>query len=285
MLMHGFSSTLAFSLNDVIQIVFLLIFVLSILGGWMGSANKKQKEIDERRRRRALEEQEEGGVSGTRIASSSGSSSTGSPSLDELAARRRAQLQELARRRQAAQRPAGSDAAPAPAQARPENLSTRELTERERARAAYEQRAEKLRQLRAQQQQPATRQRSQASAQAQRARQEAAQRAQQQARLEARRKAAAEAERQARLAKAAKESDDADSPYDRRDSATDTTSEGEAKQGRILADAGRRGKGVPAAGLGISTDRESLRRAFIMKEVLDKPIAMREIGDMDDPWS
>jgi hypothetical protein len=249
--------------GDWVELVIYAIGTVIVVGGWI--ANQFREMRAEQQRRRKIAELE----AGTDKTAGQRPDDAGlhrMPTQDELARRRRQQLAELARRR---------GEADGPSRAEPANLSPQEATQRQRAREAYERRAETLR-----------RQRDEAEAQAQRQTQEAARR---QRELAHRRELAEQAQRQRQLQRQMQgraQTQPPPSPPPASPAAarpapprqlrpTDVAAPGRAP---ILQATAPTGDDFSGADLG-SLDIHALRRAIVLKEILDRPIALRSPAD------
>ncbi len=232
---------------------------------------------------------------------------SGQASLDELAARRRQQLQELARRRQAQLGQQQQPPPPRGAQARPDNLTMSEQMDRQRAQEAYEERA---RQLRAQaeaarqqrdQEQALQRQHAEAERQ-QRQRELAMQRQQQAARTQARvtpppppgqRPATSRQTPQrvplggpSRLGRLQSglatrhrpaEGDIADGITEIREISSYADQRDDETAQRRVSDVTEHRK-TKRPSLVPKLNASTLRQAFVMKEVIDPPLALRKMA-------
>lgn len=184
--------------------------------------------------------------------------------LNELAEQRRRQLQEIARQKQSDHERSERPLAPPLNTTTAQPTTSREqVTDVTRRREDAERQAEALR-----------RQQAQQAEQAQAAERRAAEQARRQ-QLEAQRAAA---ERQRRLQQQA-------ARLERQRMAVDSSQPGhmEGEVHRHVADAEMPLENIPVHPSLITT-REGLRQAIIMKEVLDKPLAMRDPSDLPAAW-
>lgn len=133
--------TLALDIGDLITIGLVLA---AGLGSVVANSSEKQKKkkmgqgAGRSKSRRQAGDMNQG---------AEGSDSGGSPSMEELASRRREQLRELARRRreQLSGGSGSNDARGGETMPRPDNLTVQEAAQRERGRQAYAERAQVLR--------------------------------------------------------------------------------------------------------------------------------------------
>ncbi len=257
-MLDNITTTLAADLTDFIWIG---IVVVSIVGSMIGNVLKQQKEKRDR---------EVGG----------------SEELEEMAARRREQLRQATRQR-------GQPQAQAPqtggtASGEPGNLTMAERIARARAKAQYQQRGQSSGRSaeQAQAQAQAQLQRRQRMAQAQQqqqAQQQARQRAQQQARLRAQQQAQQRARQQRAQAHAqvqAKARQQGTLLHDQLPSQQQPASQ-PTRTVRSPRRVKPRPAPVPASAIiGRDTGRvlshANLRQAVILKEILDKPLALRQ---------
>lgn len=277
------------------MVIFVVVAFGGSVGGWI---LKKAKEASEAREQREvlLRRQMRGDFSGTGE----------SASLDDLAARRRRELQALAQRRGGGSGPASAPpAAPLRSDARtPDNLNMQQASQRSTAKAEYERRAAALRQqqiqVRATQQEAAR-----TAAPPNRAQQAAAQRAraklaqQQAAELEKRR---ALAEAQQRAGAARQRARQAPAPARRAPAAaqpsvmssglgagaTDVVAAsdadidtGESTVHRHVADAAVARHEVQPASFVFGSARimltpNTMRHAILLSEIISPPLALRE---------
>lgn len=114
-------------MNNWFDLIGPIIFIIIVIGGWIAKASKGNESTT----RKGSDNAEEAQARRQR--------------LEQLANRRREELRELAAKRKQQQ----GVAQQTQAKARPDNLSVAEAERRERARQAYEQRAEELRRKRA----------------------------------------------------------------------------------------------------------------------------------------
>ncbi len=207
--------------------------------------------------------------------------------LDDAASQRREQLRQLALQRQRQQAAGGGSMnAPMPAGAEPTNLTMAERIARARAKEQYAQRAEALRRQReasasqaedprASQRVAAERARQEARARAQleaeRAREERARRAREQAQRAEQEKRRQRREPATRGPARPRERAAAAAPVARKSLVGTIAAGSAAAHATPLAHAVQ----VGSVGGGMTLDRAALRQAIILKEVLDRPLALR----------
>ena len=124
--------------------IYFIVVGIAIVVSIIGNIVKEAKQRQEQRERRSATRPPAGGERPGQTTSSR---------LDEMAERRRRQLQELAQRRRSGESRSLPGTGPAVSND-PMNLTAAQLAERERARAAYERRAAQLRGQRAHQANP-----------------------------------------------------------------------------------------------------------------------------------
>lgn len=257
---------------DVIGIVVtLLIMFGAAIGNFLKQSREKREAI---RRQQERREQTE-----LRTQLPRGEASAAPASLDDVAARRREQLRELARQRQQAsstpptapQRPQHAPAGSAD----PTNLTMAERVTRARAKAQYEQRAQEMRSQQAeaarrqgevaQRQRDDTRQRTERDTRRQREARERATRAEEEARRRAaQRQPLAQPRREEQAAPAVTAAVQLAAMERTADAAYRMQPGGTAPRAR----------GAAAGALAFNAT--SLRQAFILKELLDPPLSMRD---------
>ncbi len=240
--------------GDWVELVIYAIGTVIVVGGWIANQLRQMREEQQRRRKIAgLEAGRQAGRSD--IPDKSGVQPM--PTQDELARRRRQQLAELARRRGE-----GDEAAPR----EPAGLSPHEASQRQRAREAYERRAETLRRQRAEAERQAERDSEGATRQQRdlRQRRERAQQTQRQRDLQRRMQ---DRTRISPPPPAAPPIPTAPTPVLKRVAATAPTPAAPARAAAFAAAIG-------------PLNVNALRRAIILKEVLDRPVALREPIDM-----
>ncbi len=258
------SLTLAAS-GDWIEIVIYGIGTVIVVGGWI--ANQMSQLRAEQERRRKIAELE--GGQGPQAARHEAAAEP-VPTQAELARRRREQLAALSRRRRSPGHAASRGAAP---RTQPTNLSPAEMTQRQRAQEAYERRARELREQREQ------KEREQQAARG-RYEQELARRRQETEQTRRRRQLQQQAQRSARPAPQPAPSrppmPSALTP--RRERPTDERLVGAGAREAGTIENLRRAAQVPviAAAHIRELDAAMLRRAIVLKEVLDQPVALRD---------
>lgn len=249
--------------------IWIALVGATVIGSWIGNIKKKQQE---------LRRHDEG---------------SGALELDELAARRREQLRQVSRQRVQANQPAGASGVSGGA-GEPGNMTMAERIARARAKAQYEQRTQgagRLTQV-PQPQVPNEAQRralSQRQAELDRRHQATAQ-AQQQAQQQAQRRAQLQAQQRARQqraqvhaqaqARARQRGRLMHAPVLVPEPTTSTIR-------RLVPDKpARRQKPTPQPTPAIESvgvnlrgplSRDELRRAIVLKELLDKPLALRRM--------
>lgn len=243
----------------------VIIIIVTVIASWVSTAMKEggKKQRQRQRPRPTVDPnalQDETPTMGRRL------------SVDEMAARRREQLQELARRRQRAM-----------GQGQPTNLTAGQVEERTRAKATYEARAQELRraaeaQARRQQEleQARIRREREAQARSQRERVRGQREAQRRAQLQAQQRAQA-AQRQQAQAAAARRSRLGAGVVQGVAHPTEDHDIGESVVHRQVSDAEMPVEVTTVPLLfGKPLNRLSLREAFVLKELLDKPVALRD---------
>ncbi len=237
-----------------------LVVALVILGPWIAGLLKKAADADKKNKARLEERQQGGGASQKR--------------LDDLAARRRAELRAQAQaRQQGAAAPSGG--------VDPSNLTMAERIARARAKAQYENRQTQIQQETppGREAESAARQRAEAEAAARRrAEQEAQARQQEQRRAAERQDAQRRAERSARQKAEAARRQRVERSRRARESQrvqAAVTPRPAARSAKPQAIVLEPMTPIDEAG-GLVFDRQSLRQAIILKEVLDRPVALRD---------
>lgn len=281
--------------GDWIEVVVYGIGTVILVGGWIANQLKQLREEQERRRRVATLEGGDAAPSARRPGDAQPM-----PTQADLARRRREQLAALSRRRAGASEPDGREAEGAD----PVNLSPHEKTQRERAREAYERRARQLREQReeAAEEKQAARDRYERELARRR---EQAERARRDRRLgqKARGEAQSGGQRKPVTARATRTSSTSPTSSTqptsvppmqlsggqadaraaarreaaRREEAKRSAAMAAARRARATVDAARSGAGpvVTAEAIG-RVDLATLQRAMVLKEVLDRPVALRD---------
>ncbi len=236
---------------DIIEIITWGVFAVVMVGSWVLKGIKHQNE-KRNSQQMSIRRSAEMPQMQTRAVSS-----------EELAAKRRRQLQELAQRRRAAK----SGVGPQPtAKKEPSNLTMGQRAERAKAQAQYRARAEALKQKQAQEAALAQRKAKAQQAQAQRQQQARAQSQRSRQIQQQRAKAAAAAQRRAAL------------PSKQRSHKDAKRIEAEHRQGVVH-------RHVPDSTANAYAEKtarapgkrmRSLREAVVFKEIIDPPLALRQ---------
>jgi hypothetical protein len=236
--------------GDWVELVIYAVGLVIVVGGWVANQYRQMRAEQERRRKIAeleASEQRGPGRPGDRGVQPM-------PTQDDLARRRRQQLAELARRRGEADEEVDE----------PAGLSPHEALQRRRAREAYERRAESLRR-----QQTA----------AEREGQDAARIEQQ--REQHRRELAQQAHRQRELQRQMQRRGRAEAPSRPAPAVAAPPAMAPARHATPTEPAPRRPQPPmpPVASTAFAVgamDLRALRRAIVLKEILDSPVALRE---------
>ncbi len=273
-------------------VIVLLMIAISVIG-WIINAAKKAKEAAEKlreRRESALVDERNamhinGGRDNARVQAGQAETMTSAQRMQEMARKRE---QALAQMRSQAARTGSTQ---------PDNLTAAQRAARDRAREAYQRRAELLARQREAQQQAASRQvparpQNQPASQPQRQAQQPTAQQQQQARALQRQQAQQQAVQQARAQQQAAARQAAAAAASRRvgsgsiaapmavemlseaDVITEAPRTGSARREAEIA--ARRAGSAAAGAVRQSLTGKSIREAFVLKEVLDRPLAMRD---------
>ena len=254
------------------DVIIYAIATIILVGSWV--VNILRKQAEDRR------EQEQTGTGGAGGAGGAGASTGSKASLDDMAARRREELRALARERGEAR----TGPANRPGAGEPVNMSMAERIARARAKAQYEQRAQRIGAPASSspgQSPPPARPEPMSSphsaggmTEMERARQRDLQRRQAEARKrqEAQRRANAEQERRSRQRQ--QERQQAQQAAEQRRREAEKASLERSRQRSVRSACAPDGAGAGAGA--IAFNRQSLRDAVILREVFDRPLALRE---------